>query len=77
MEGQEISMKSENTIWHITFEDLMKNAKLGAQMTFYAENDVTFDFLFLLDLALEKKSDMKKSSDSFWNRHHRFYVNLC
>ena len=43
----------------------MKNIKLGAKMTFYAENDVTFDLLFLLDLALEKKSDMKKSSDSF------------
>ena len=30
-----------------------------AQMTFYTENDVTFDFLFLLDLALEKNPKWK------------------
>ena len=47
MEGQEISMKSEITIWHITFGDWMKNTDLGAQTTSYAEIDVTFDILFL------------------------------
>ena len=43
MEGQEISMKSEIVIWHITFGVLMKNTNLSVQMNFHAENDVTFD----------------------------------
>ena len=77
MEGQEISMKSKIAIWHITFRDLMKNINLGAEMTFYAKIDVTFD-LFVSDrLSARKKFDMKKSSDSFCNLHHKFLVNLC
>ena len=59
MEGQEISMKFKKAIWHITFGVLMKNTNLGAQMTFHAKNDVTFD-LFVPDrLSTRKKCDMK------------------